>query len=126
MLIVVDLVTCSLWCSFVVFLCVFFFKQKTAYEMRISDWSSDVCSSDLLIIEDRYQIRPPRPFSPGIEVAGIVDEVGEGVDAALVGQRAVAFVPYGGIAEYVVADVHLTAPIAAGLDDAFAASLVVT
>src|SRR3546814_9009721 len=29
------------------FLCVFFFKQKTAYEMRISDWSSDVCSSDL-------------------------------------------------------------------------------
>src|SRR3546814_8864384 len=36
-----------MWCccfSFVVF---FFFKQKTAYEMRISDWSSDVCSSDL-------------------------------------------------------------------------------
>src|SRR3546814_3436792 len=30
-----------------VFLFVFFFKQKTAYEMRISDWSSDVCSSDL-------------------------------------------------------------------------------
>src|SRR3546814_952033 len=31
----------------VVFCCFFFFKQKTAYEMRISDWSSDVCSSDL-------------------------------------------------------------------------------
>src|SRR3546814_3588923 len=31
----------------VVVCCVFFFKQKTAYEMRISDWSSDVCSSDL-------------------------------------------------------------------------------
>src|SRR3546814_7053214 len=30
-------------------LCVFFFKQKTAYEMRISDWSSDVCSSDLAV-----------------------------------------------------------------------------
>src|SRR3546814_1603137 len=30
-----------------VILCIFFFKQKTAYEMRISDWSSDVCSSDL-------------------------------------------------------------------------------
>src|SRR3546814_2847406 len=29
----------------------FFFKQKTAYEMRISDWSSDVCSSDLRIVE---------------------------------------------------------------------------
>src|SRR3546814_8217489 len=32
------------------FSCFFFFKQKTAYEMRISDWSSDVCSSDLAII----------------------------------------------------------------------------
>src|SRR3546814_4181535 len=32
---------------FCVFDCFFFFKQKTAYEMRISDWSSDVCSSDL-------------------------------------------------------------------------------
>src|SRR3546814_3872549 len=37
-------------CVFIIFICVlfFFFKQKTAYEMRISDWSSDVCSSDLL------------------------------------------------------------------------------
>src|SRR3546814_10483382 len=31
-----------------IFIVVFFFKQKTAYEMRISDWSSDVCSSDLI------------------------------------------------------------------------------
>src|SRR3546814_3593414 len=31
------------------FFCFFFFKQKTAYEMRISDWSSDVCSSDLMV-----------------------------------------------------------------------------
>src|SRR3546814_6626746 len=29
-------------------MCIFFFKQKTAYELRISDWSSDVCSSDLI------------------------------------------------------------------------------
>src|SRR3546814_14767128 len=32
---------------YIIFVCMFFFKQKTAYEMRISDWSSDVCSSDL-------------------------------------------------------------------------------
>src|SRR3546814_5421395 len=41
----------------VIYLCfslLFFFKQKTAYEMRISDWSSDVCSSDLLLTEDYY------------------------------------------------------------------------
>src|SRR3546814_4973616 len=34
-------------------ICVFFFTQKTAYEMRISDWSSDVCSSDLALIDTR-------------------------------------------------------------------------
>src|SRR3546814_10174942 len=38
---------CSLICVYLV--TVFFFKQKTAYEMRISDWSSDVCSSDLAL-----------------------------------------------------------------------------
>src|SRR3546814_3358164 len=38
----------SLFYLFFLFCFVFFFKQKTAYEMRISDWSSDVCSSDLL------------------------------------------------------------------------------
>src|SRR3546814_4443471 len=38
----------------ILLLCFFFFKQKTAYEMRISDWSSDVCSSDL-------EQTPPRP-----------------------------------------------------------------
>src|SRR3546814_7524212 len=44
-----------------VFVFVFFFKQKTAYEMRISDWSSDVCSSDL---QDR-QGNPRAPDLPG-------------------------------------------------------------
>src|SRR3546814_20609175 len=48
----------------VVFLCLFFFffKQKTAYEMRISDWSSDVCSSDLGVVTDAngtYKIQLP-------------------------------------------------------------------
>src|SRR3546814_7734804 len=38
--------------SFGVIFVIFFFKQKTAYEMRISDWSSDVCSSDLAEIEE--------------------------------------------------------------------------
>src|SRR3546814_5876510 len=33
----------------------FFFKQKTAYEMRISDWSSDVCSSDLLVVDRHFR-----------------------------------------------------------------------
>src|SRR3546814_1884458 len=40
-------------CIYCVLCCVFFFKQKTAYEMRISDWSSDVCSSDLQLGDGR-------------------------------------------------------------------------
>src|SRR3546814_5425022 len=43
-----------------VLFCFFFFKQKTAYEMRISDWSSDVCSSDLAPIE----LRSMREYGP--------------------------------------------------------------
>src|SRR3546814_2826769 len=39
----------------------FFFKQKTAYEMRISDWSSDVCSSDLPQASSPHAARPPSP-----------------------------------------------------------------
>src|SRR3546814_4147491 len=43
----------------------FFFKQKTAYEMRISDWSSDVCSSDLLIVaQDNLCCGPERADDP--------------------------------------------------------------
>src|SRR3546814_18491077 len=42
----------------------FFFKQKTAYELRISDWSSDVCSSDLSC-GGHDQTRRRRPFHPG-------------------------------------------------------------
>src|SRR3546814_14879118 len=40
---------------FLLITCFFFFKQKTAYEMRISDWSSDVCSSDLAMGENKWK-----------------------------------------------------------------------
>src|SRR3546814_1872609 len=47
----------------------FFFKQKTAYEMRISDWSSDVCSSDLLRARQRDRGRVARAPERGAEGA---------------------------------------------------------
>src|SRR3546814_10098450 len=50
----------------------FFFKQKTAYEMRISDWSSDVCSSDLpvlaVVAQHLRERREDRPLHPALRV----------------------------------------------------------
>src|SRR3546814_6883568 len=51
-------------CLMCVYVCVFFFKQKTAYEMRISDWSSDVCSSDLRSWKDGISLRDSRSLAP--------------------------------------------------------------
>src|SRR3546814_1120000 len=55
-----------------IFVYVFFFKQKTAYEMRISDWSSDVCSSDLA----RDEAEQP-PFAVDDRIAAVPRLVGE-------------------------------------------------
>src|SRR3546814_19343720 len=53
-------------------LCFFFFKQKTAYDMRISDWSSDVCSSDLLEAQARFEADFTRAIddAPNLSAAG--------------------------------------------------------
>ena len=54
---------------------------------------------DVLIIEDRYQFKPPRPFAPGGEVAGVVEAVGQGVSGWHVGDRLIAYHGHGGLAE---------------------------
>ncbi len=54
---------------------------------------------DVLIIEDKYQFRPPRPFAPGGEVAGVVEAVGEGVVDWQPGDRLIAYHGHGGLAE---------------------------
>src|SRR3546814_8060263 len=76
-----------LGCIFYYVYVVFFFKQKTAYEMRISDWSSDVCSSDLprLGIE-QISREPPGPLAsepPGGTPLRIEVEKGDAVAALL-------------------------------------------
>ncbi len=54
---------------------------------------------DVLIIEDKYQMRPPRPFAPGGEIAGEVEAVGDGVEGWAIGDRLIAVPGYGGLAE---------------------------
>src|SRR3546814_3221814 len=69
---------CLLLVLFSVFF--FFFKQKTAYEMRISDWSSDVCSSDLLDADggDAEALRQPVEFGLGGAGEAVAREDGAG------------------------------------------------
>jgi NADPH2:quinone reductase len=56
-------------------------------EVRVAVRACGVNYPDLLIIQDLYQFKPPRPFAPGAEVAGVVDAVGEGVGNVRVGDR---------------------------------------
>ena len=57
---------------------------------------------DVLIIEDKYQLRPERPFAPGGEIAGEVIGVGEGVGGWAAGDRLIAVLGFGGLSEQVV------------------------
>lgn len=59
---------------------------------------------DVLIIKDMYQFKPERPFSPGAEIAGTVEAVGEGVTNVKPGDRVLAMLGWGGMAEKVAAD----------------------
>ena len=57
---------------------------------------------DLLIIEDKYQFKPPRPFAPGGEVAGIIEAVGPGVTQLKAGDRVIGSTISGGMAQKLV------------------------
>ncbi len=59
---------------------------------------------DALMIEDRYQLKPPRPFSPGAEFAGVVRSRGSRAQRFAVGERVIAVPGWGGMAEFVAVD----------------------
>jgi NADPH2:quinone reductase len=72
-------------------------------EVRIEVRAIGVNLADILIIQGKYQIKPPLPFAPGSEVAGTVREVGCDVSSIKVGDRVLAMLPFGGYATQVVA-----------------------
>jgi NADPH:quinone reductase-like Zn-dependent oxidoreductase len=66
---------------------------------------------DVLIIEDKYQLKPERPFAPGGEIAGEVIAAGEGVSGWLAGDRLIAVLGFGGLAEQVVVPADRAIPL---------------
>jgi len=82
---------------------------------------------DGLVIEDRYQFKPARPFSPGGEVSGTVIGLGAGVTGVTLGQRVLAALgSSGGMAEKAVADAHRVLPIPDAMPFDEAAGLIFT
>src|ERR671923_1684936 len=75
--------------------------RPQAGQVLISVRAASVNFPDVLIIENKYQFKPPLPFSPGSELSGVIKEVGAGVSGWRAGDRVLAFTTYGAFAEEV-------------------------
>ncbi|RZM06212.1 MAG: NADPH:quinone oxidoreductase family protein [Sphingomonas sp.] len=81
---------------------------------------------DVLIIEDKYQFKPPRPFAPGGEIGGIVAAVGEGVTGWSPGDRVIGMIGHNGLAEQAVVEAGRLYALPEGRSFAEGASLILT
>jgi len=95
-------------------------------EAVISVKAASVNFPDVLIIENKYQVKPPLPFSPGSEVSGIVKAVGDGVTNVKTGDRVMAITGYGAFAEEVKTEARRMLPIPPKMDFATAAAFGLT
>jgi NADPH2:quinone reductase len=95
-------------------------------EVRIRVGAVSINYPDALIISDRYQFKPERPFSPGSEVSGIIDAVGRDVSGFQPGMRVAAIMTHGALAEYVCVPSVKVVPLPAGLPLEQAAGLLLT
>ncbi len=98
-----------------------------AGQVRVRVLAAPANFPDVLLCRGLYQVRPPLPFTPGVEVCGEVLEVGEGITALAPGQRVVgtASLPDGGFAEQALLDGRATFAAPASLDDAQASAFVI-
>ena len=90
-------------------------------EVKIRVCAAGVNFPDVLIIQKKYQLQPPLPFSPGAEVAGDVISVGAGVSHVKAGDKVVSFCGVGGFAEEVIAPSAVTMAMPSGVSYALAA-----
>lgn len=91
-------------------------------EVVIDVKAASVNFPDVLIIENKYQFKPPLPFTPGSEVAGIVRAVGDGVSNVRIGMPVAAFTRVGGFAEQALAPAQACVPLPEHADFAAAAA----
>ena len=95
-------------------------------QVRIKVQACAINYPDVLIIEDKYQFKPPRPFSPGGELSGVIDAVGEGVTQWQPGDRVIAMMGNGGLATEVLAPADKLFPLPEGVSFETGASLLMT
>ncbi len=95
-----------------------------ADEVLIQIKACSVNFPDTLIIQGLYQYKPNFPFSPGSDVAGVIEAVGENVKGFKAGDEIVALIPHGGFAEKVVAKAKTCIPKPPGMDFVQAASFL--
>jgi NADPH:quinone reductase len=93
--------------------------------VRVEIHAAGVNFADTLLIAGTYQDRPPLPFTPGMEVGGVVRDVGAGVTHVKPGDRVLASVGRGGYAEEVVAEAEIVHRIPDGMDFVTAAGFPV-
>src|SRR6185312_10309409 len=94
-------------------------------EIRMANRAMALNFFDILQIQGKYQVKPPFPFTPGAEVAGVVDAVGSGVNGFAVGARVLSAPMLGAFAEHTIAPAAFTLAIPEGMDFPEAAAMPV-
>jgi len=100
--------------------------EPKAGEVRVAIRAASLNFPDLLIVQNKYQMKPPLPFVPGSEYAGVVDAVGAGVTHLKVGDAVAAFGGTGGFGTHAVVNAGLVMPMPAGFAFDDAAAFVLT
>ena len=94
--------------------------------VRVAIRAASLNFPDLLIVQGKYQMKPPLPFVPGSEYAGVVDAVGAGVTHLKLGDAVAAFGGLGGFATHACVDAALVMPLPAGFAFEDAAAFICT
>jgi len=98
--------------------------QPKAGEVLVEVKAASLNFPDLLIVQNKYQTKPPLPFVPGSEYAGVVAAVGDGVTGLKVGQSVACLAGTGGFATHAIAPAALCMPLPAGFPFVDAAAFI--